>query len=118
MPPSFHNPHRTLSYLGTYFAHHEFGRSFARPYTKMPFLGPSFRKQGVYGHEQWTPVGYPMVNTKYHYNVKDIFVEGNLTETYLVQANIERQVSYIFIVPPTRPSPASPLRSVSTAWKP
>ncbi|KAF4949128.1 hypothetical protein FGADI_9132 [Fusarium gaditjirri] len=66
----------------------------------MAYVGPAQRRQGVYCHEHWEPVGYPLLNSRYDYKVKDVFVEATLTETYEAQTNIEREVSYIFEVPP------------------
>ncbi|KAK6525257.1 hypothetical protein TWF694_005403 [Orbilia ellipsospora] len=66
----------------------------------MAWNGPAQRKQGVYCHEHWVTIGYPLVKSAYSYNVRDIFVEGTITETYTAQTNVEREVSYIFEVPP------------------
>ncbi|KAF5984223.1 von Willebrdomain-containing protein [Fusarium coicis] len=66
----------------------------------MAYVGPAKRRQGVYCHEHWEPVGYPLLNSRYDYIVKDVFVRAKLTETYEAQTNIEREVSYIFEVPP------------------
>ncbi|GAB1312836.1 hypothetical protein MFIFM68171_03046 [Madurella fahalii] len=66
----------------------------------MAYVGPAQRRQGVYCHEHWTPVGYPLLSSNYAYMVRDVFVEGRLTETYQAKTNVEREVSYIFEVPP------------------
>ncbi|KAF4438732.1 von Willebrand domain [Fusarium acutatum] len=66
----------------------------------MAYVGPAQRRQGVYCHEHWEPVGYPLLSSRYDYMVKDVFVEATLTETYEAQTNVEREVSYIFEVPP------------------
>ncbi|EJP70444.1 von Willebrand domain-containing protein [Beauveria bassiana ARSEF 2860] len=44
-------------------------------------------------------MGYPLLNSRYHSTVKDIFVEGTLVETSQAQTNVEREVTYIFKVP-------------------
>ncbi|RYP68376.1 hypothetical protein DL770_008444 [Monosporascus sp. CRB-9-2] len=59
----------------------------------MAYVGPAQRRQGVYCHEHWTPVGYPLLSSNYNYMVRDVFVEGTLTETYQAQTNVEREVS-------------------------
>ncbi|KAF4421767.1 von Willebrand domain protein [Fusarium austroafricanum] len=66
----------------------------------MAYVGPAQRRQGVYCHEHWEPVGYPLLSSRYDYMVRDVFVEATLTETYQAQTNVEREVSYIFEVPP------------------
>ncbi|GAB1311941.1 hypothetical protein MFIFM68171_02151 [Madurella fahalii] len=66
----------------------------------MAFVGPAHRLQGVYCHEHWTPIGYPLLNSRYDYFVQDCSVKATLTETYQAQTNVERQVSYLFEVPP------------------
>ncbi|KAJ8109809.1 hypothetical protein ONZ43_g6033 [Nemania bipapillata] len=66
----------------------------------MAYVGPAQRWQGVYCHEHWEPVGYPLLNSSYNYKVRDIFVEGVLTETYEAKTNIDRECSYIFEIPP------------------
>jgi hypothetical protein len=45
-------------------------------------------------------VGYPLLSSQYDYVVQDIAVFATLSETYQAQTNVERQVSYIFEVPP------------------
>lgn len=66
----------------------------------MAYVGPAQRRQGVYCHEHWTTVGYPLLSSSYDYLVRDVFVQGVLTETYQAQTNVEREVSYLFEVPP------------------
>lgn len=66
----------------------------------MAYVGPARRRQGVWCHEHWESVGYPLVSSSYNYLVRDVFVEGTLTETYKAETNVEREVSYIFEVPP------------------
>lgn len=60
----------------------------------------AYRVQGVYCHEHRNPAGYPLLSSKYQYNIHDIFVEAKLTETYQASTNTEREVSYIFEIPP------------------
>ncbi|KAJ7656366.1 von Willebrand domain protein [Mycena polygramma] len=66
----------------------------------MAYVGPQSRKTGVYCHEHWSTVGYPLLSSSYVYDVNDVFVEGRLTEVYEAQTNTEREVSYLFEVPP------------------
>ncbi|KAK6362667.1 hypothetical protein TWF730_000122 [Orbilia blumenaviensis] len=66
----------------------------------MAYVGPARRLQGVYCHEHWSPVGYPLLSSNYAYMVRDVFVEATLTETYQASTNTEREVSYIFEIPP------------------
>ncbi|KAM3501323.1 hypothetical protein MY11210_009388 [Beauveria gryllotalpidicola] len=66
----------------------------------MAYVGPAQRRQGVYCREHWEAVGYPLLNSRYHYTVKDVFVRATLVETYQAQTNVEREIAYIFEVPP------------------
>ncbi|KAF8460887.1 vault protein inter-alpha-trypsin domain-containing protein, partial [Kalaharituber pfeilii] len=68
----------------------------------MAYKGPSREvvNQGIYCHEHWSPIGYPLLSTIYYYNVHQTFVSALLTETYEAQTNIAREVSYLFQVPP------------------
>ncbi|KAM3448803.1 hypothetical protein MY3296_007434 [Beauveria thailandica] len=66
----------------------------------MAYVGPAQRRQGVYCREHWETVGYPLLNSRYHYMVREVFVEGTLTETYQARTNVEREVAYIFEIPP------------------
>ncbi|KAM3462215.1 hypothetical protein MY5147_001548 [Beauveria neobassiana] len=66
----------------------------------MAYVGAAQRRQGVYCQEHWEAVGYPLLNSRYHYTVKDIFVEGTLVETYQALTKVEREIAYIFEVPP------------------
>ncbi|KAJ6464654.1 hypothetical protein C8R47DRAFT_69412 [Mycena vitilis] len=66
----------------------------------MAYVGPKTRKTGVYCQEHTSTVGYPLLSSSYVYDVNDVFVEGRLTEVYEAQTNTERQVFYLFEVPP------------------
>ncbi|KAF3191542.1 hypothetical protein TWF106_009653 [Orbilia oligospora] len=61
---------------------------------------PDREKRGVYCHEHWETIGYPLLSSSYAYKIQDIYVQATLTETYEAQTNVKREVSYIFEVPP------------------
>ncbi|KAL7910079.1 hypothetical protein GGI35DRAFT_354321 [Trichoderma velutinum] len=65
------------------------------------YIGPQqiFRRQGLYGG-QWSPAEYPLHVSNYYYNVRDVFVEATLVETYLTEAKVKSEVIYVFEVPP------------------
>ncbi|ROV96362.1 hypothetical protein VPNG_09065 [Cytospora leucostoma] len=66
----------------------------------MAYVGPAHRLQGVYCRKHWSPIGYPLLSSRYDYMIWDVCVQATLTETYEAQTNVEREVSYIFEVPP------------------
>lgn len=57
------------------------------------------RRQGVY-NEEWSPADYPLNASYYFYNVRDVFVEATLVETYLAASKVKSEVFYVFEVPP------------------
>lgn len=56
--------------------------------------------QGVWCEYHWNTAGYPLLSSNYQYNIHDVFVEALLTETYEAQSNMDRDVCYVFEVPP------------------
>lgn len=66
----------------------------------MAFVGPEKRLTGVYCREHWSRVGYPLLQSIVHYNVRDVNVEATLTQTFQAETNVEREIFYIFEIPP------------------
>ncbi|KAJ7165476.1 vault protein inter-alpha-trypsin domain-containing protein [Mycena crocata] len=68
----------------------------------MAYVGPPTRQvlTGGYCSTHWEAVGYPLLSSSLVYDVLDIFVEARLTQVFLASTNCDRQVAYLFEVPP------------------
>lgn len=51
------------------------------------------------GHVEWQEQ-YPLVKASCHYNVEDVYAVAELVQEYYSDAPVDRQVEYVFPLPP------------------
>jgi len=52
-----------------------------------------------FGHVEWREQ-YPLVKASCHYNVEDVYAVAELVQEYYSDAPVDRQVEYVFPLPP------------------
>lgn len=52
-----------------------------------------------FGHVEWREQ-YPLVKASCHYNVEDVYTVAELVQEYYSNAPVDRQVEYVFPLPP------------------
>jgi len=65
------------------------------------YQSPIYVDYGIvpFGHVEWREQ-YPLVKASCHYNVEDVYAVAELVQDYYSSAPVDRQVEYVFPLPP------------------